>query len=479
MARKRLIRKQPLLERIRAYPFDLLLLVNEARLSIDWDDYVPHTFPIGTAVSVAFTVFCKLHYHYTMTGEKRDNQLFRTDYSTYQHVVSRAINGVSSEPISVSYGGNNSTKHFAWALHTSLVVIFLYSLLNAVNVFFFPYRDYSLLNLSASSPRPKGSNVVRRSVSNVSKSGVFGKLMSYFEEKSFYETDSESEADTTYEVKVVEKDIWVLKVWDPSHFQLYMAASCSPVVLMMVWLTSNTVSFWKMLITILLSNSAAYALVMKFLQLVSDRQIVYQETFNEYNRKYVIPKTSVLKKNAMVDATHGPMAITSKVVHDDLIGQLQNEFAFVTHDINGNRIKSVRADNLEASRPASPSRQLDHSMVDHKSRYGSRQRYYDDTESQSWITLSTPYYLRGGESFLHRNESFARHNDTFSRGDTFSRNESFLAPSSRAHSPAKTPSRFPFNANLSYSQRTQLSPSRSSRHSSPQRSPSPSKRPWL
>ncbi|KAM9920905.1 hypothetical protein OXX59_006867, partial [Metschnikowia pulcherrima] len=51
MARKRIVRKQPLFDRIRSYPLDLLLSLNEQRLSIDWDDHVPQCLPVGTFLS--------------------------------------------------------------------------------------------------------------------------------------------------------------------------------------------------------------------------------------------------------------------------------------------------------------------------------------------------------------------------------------------------------------------------------------------
>ncbi|OBA23361.1 hypothetical protein METBIDRAFT_20649, partial [Metschnikowia bicuspidata var. bicuspidata NRRL YB-4993] len=184
-------------------------------------------------------------------------------------------------------------------------------------------------------------------------------------------------------------------------------------------------------------------------------------------------------------------APASKTVHDDPVGHLQNDLAFVTHDINGIRHKSVRADNLDAviSRSVSPAKHLTQNsgILPPGSSFGSRydtslrsingrSSFYDDTENRhSMVLLSTPFRLRnqGNELFLHRSDTFSRANDTFSKGyDSISRN------SSRAHSPFKSPSRLNYNPNISYSERTQLSPDRSSRHLSPQRSPSPSKRVW-
>ncbi|GEQ67024.1 hypothetical protein JCM33374_g687 [Metschnikowia sp. JCM 33374] len=492
MPKKRLIRKQPLLERIRSYPLDLLLSINEQRLSIDWDSYVPQCLPMGSIVSLVFLILCKIRNHYISVNEKRDNSVFRSDYSTYQQVVSRAVHGAQAGPIDVPRIKNESVAHtLLWTVNVMLIFLFATSLINAVNVYFFPYKSYTLLSRSTDTPKPKGSCVTEQNVSNTTPRGFFQNLFSYFEEHSYYETDVDSDADTTYEARPLEKDVWMLSVWDPSHFSLYAAASFSPIVLLSVWLFSSSVSFWKVGVFVLLSNACAVYLTSKFLELISDKQIIYQETFSEYNKKYVIPKTSVLRKNASIDATHGPYAPASKTVHDDPIGYLQNELAFVTHDINGTRLKSVRADYLDdvPSRPVSPSKHLSQNSSflppasSHGSRYdtsmrslGERPSYYDDTtDRHSQMMSSTPFAPRnaGNESFLQRPDVHSRGNEAYSRGyDSFSRT------SSRPHSPLKSPSRLGYNPNLSYNERTQLSPSRSSRHSSPQRSPSPSKRSW-
>lgn len=486
MARKRIIRKQPLFERIRSYPLDLLLSINEQRLSIDWDDHVPQCLPVGSVLTLVFFVLCKVRTYYISVNDKRDNLLFRTDYSTYQQVVSRAVHGTHSVAIKTPKYNNDSVAHtLLWVVNMMLIVLFAISFVNAVNVYFFPYRNYTLLGRSTDTPKPKGSHVTRQNVSTATPRGILLGILSYFEEHSYYETDGESEADTTYEPRFIEKDVWMLLVWDPSHFLLFAAASFSPIVLFTIWLMSSTAALWQILMFIVLSNSFAVYLTSKFLQLISDKQIIYQETFSEYNKKYVIPKTSVLRKNASIDATHGPYAPASKTVHDDPVGHLQNDLAFVSHDIHGSRLKSVRADyvNVEPSRPPSPSKNisLNSSFLPPNTSYGSRYdtslrssinerpSFYDDTaDRHSRMMLSTPYSQRhaGNELFLNRPDTYSRSNDTYSR------------TSSRAPSPLKSPARLGYNPNFSYSERTQLSPNRSSRHLSPQRSPSPSKRVW-
>lgn len=475
---KRLVRKLPLLERIKAYPLDLILSLNELSALIEWDDYVRHTLPLGYGLCLLFTFLCKISQYYATVNQKRQNQLFSSDYDIYRQVRQRAISG-SSVPIDQpKYSSSGPAgKHWMWLVNSFLIGLATFSTINAIYLFWLSNKDYTLLHSSTSGAAPRASNVVTQNMA-ASHNSFLQKILSFFDSPQ-YEEETDSEADTTYEINVVKKDVFVLKVWDPSHFQGHLFATFSPVTLAAVWLVSYSVSFWKLALVIALANALLYAVFAKFFLLVSDRQIVYQETFNEYNRKYVIPKTSVLKKNAIVDATHGSTAIPSMVVHDDVKPHFQNDYAFVRHDINGNRIKSVRADKLgqPPSRPASPSRSIAHnssflsrgnmSLAD---LYQSTQDYNDSLQHPSGFLLSTPYLSKVGH-------------------------DSFVRPLSPRHSPAKTPTR------ISFSQRTQLSPSRysptrgryaannisghssssafSSRAGSPQRSPSPSKRPWL
>lgn len=441
---------------------------------------------------LVFLIFSKLSHHYQGVNDRRDNSVFKTDLLTYQQVMARAVNGdftsSGTNPVtgySSAFTKRANQSNFVWIANLILFAIAAVSVINVLTVIY-SVRSYSLLNLNAKQSKPKGSNVVRQDLSHGPQKGIFLSIMSYFEEHSYYETDLELDDSYVdpYPNKYIEKSIWVLKVWDPSPFQLYLACSLSPIVLFTIWLVSFSVSIWKLALFVIITNLSAFYVVHKFFQLISDKQIVYQETFNEYNRKYVIPKTCVLKKNAAIDATCGPMALPENIVHDDIVGHLQEENVFVTHDLNGQRHKTVRADLLAQSnddhlnRSPSPSRRHDPFTQNSFNRpflnEGSRLNYNDSSSHYNNIAQSTPYRRQGF------NDSYSHRNDTFSRGyDNFSKNfDSFSRQSSQIHSPMRSPARFPYNANLSFDQRTQLSPSRSSRQLSPQRSPSPSKRPW-
>lgn len=464
---KRPLRRVPLLERIKAYPLDLILGLNEAVVSIDWDDYVHSTLPLGVVLTTVFALLCKIGSHHHAVRLRRLNDLFLADASVYKQVRNRAISG-SLDPIHYPSATTDvGANRWMWLVNALVVVLAIASLLNAVTTLWLSNREYTLLNSSTNATKPKASNVSKLTISSNDK-GFFNKILSYFEGHLRYLSDDESDEDTTYEIAFDEKDVWVLKVWDPSLFQVHLTATFCPLTLFAIRL-GVLIPLWKLLLIILAYDIALYTIVGKFLLLIGDKQIIYQETFNEYNRKYVIPKTSVLKKNAIVDATYGPMAASSMVAFDDRRGHLQNENAFYTHDIHGNRIKSVRAEKQFPSRSASPARDIVADSLRHRETsfadlYASNK---GEDNHHSWITLSTPFITRTGQ-------------------------DSFIRPQSPRHSPLKTPTR------LSFSQRTQLSPSRTSptrnyytpshrgspspthysRSSSPQRSSSPSKRPW-
>ncbi len=74
-SKRKVIRRQPLLERLRSYPFDVLLQLNELRLSIDWDPLATTVaLPLGGILS--FLLIC-CHFAYQRINDKDyDNGMF-------------------------------------------------------------------------------------------------------------------------------------------------------------------------------------------------------------------------------------------------------------------------------------------------------------------------------------------------------------------------------------------------------------------
>lgn len=358
MARKRVVRKQPLYEKLKLYPFDFLLWLHEESLAVDWESYSDAAFSGGLCALLAFVALCKAAGHLAQAQERTANAVFLIDAAKYAEVRGLAIHGsgysVAPPPPQTPAAGRRTLV----ALHGALLVSFGVALFNQVRLLYFQLRTYTLLY---SSTAPRALSVVRHSISSAVPRGVLSRVFSFFEERSLYETDSESEGPET-----PHKDVWAMHVWDPLLFLLRLAAAFSPVTLALVWLVAAP---WYQLVVMAVGFAALLDHVAaRFLALVADKQIIFQETFAEYNKKYVVPKTVVLRKNASVDATRGARARAADVVHDSE-RHLQNELAFSTHDIHGNRLRSVRADtqpvlagvgsragSVANSRAASPAR---------------------------------------------------------------------------------------------------------------------------
>lgn len=361
--RKPFIRKTPLAEKIRSYPYDLLLWINEARLSIEWDQNCHLVaLPLGTALTGAYIVLTRVSNYYADVYDKRENRLFQTDYDNYELIKKRALEG-SKEALVFSRlpAGPKASNYIFWAVRASLLVLFAASVINAVNVFFFSFREYLLLNSSTAERPPKSPSVVQVSLSNANDDTLLDRAYKYFynhtkEAKDQCDSDeSFYDEELATEINLVEKSIWQLNVWNPSKFPLFIAATFSPISLLFVRILSHEVSVWKLILVVFLVNALLYFIVVeRFLILLNDKQLLYQEMFLEYNNKFVKPKTSILKKDVEIDATYGPDVPAQFLVKADTKAHLGTSKlkVFITHDINGKPFNSISLKSQ--SRSASP-----------------------------------------------------------------------------------------------------------------------------
>lgn len=95
------------------------------------------------------------------------------------------------------------------------------------------------------------------------------------------------------------RDVWELAVWDPSPFSLRMFCFFSPGHILVYWLLLPT-SFQDsrsgvtVITTILLTSLLSTQLILLqsfFEQLSKDTSVIHKEVFNEYDTKYVHPRT--------------------------------------------------------------------------------------------------------------------------------------------------------------------------------------------
>lgn len=389
--RKPFIRKQPLVDRIKAWPFDFLLWANELRLSIEWDDYCYSlALPLGSFLTGLYSVFVKIVNYYSILEERRENLVFHTDFHNYQRIKRKAIRGEPITPVTSPVTGSG---YWLSLLKLSLFVIFLTSLINFVSVFALSFKKYSLMN--ATSP-PKSPSVINLYLNNANENDhsiltIISRFFYNHTNEAIQETDYEGESfydeETLDEENLVEKNIYQLNVWNPSVFPLYLSTCFSPITLFMVSLLANEISYWRLLILItVISVSHYFVITQRFLVLLNDKQILFQEMFQEYNDKFVTPKINILKKDVVVDATYGPTVPTEYIVSQDQKAHLLTEKlkVFITHDINGKpfnnisikKINSSTSTPRQLSRATSPAREND--SLRYSSDYDTSIRIHDE-----------------------------------------------------------------------------------------------------
>lgn len=353
--KKPIIRKQAFISKVKSYPFDFFLWLNELRHSIEWDDYCDSiATPLGCILTLYFCVLNKISVTHSRSPKENSNSLFQADYYNYEKIRRRAITGDDIELRSVK-----DDSIWLTLVDTTLIILFISSLWNFICVFR-SSRDYALL-YSSMDKRPHTKSARRLSLKTNTEESVIDKIILFFynltadirdssmENESFYDNDSTNEANS------VEKEVWELCVWDPPKFSLYLFTTFCPATLIIDRLTSNSIAFWKSLLLITLFNAILYYVIAnKFLTLLQDKQILYQEMFQEYNNKFVKPKTSVLKKDVLVDATYGPRLKSSLAAKSDKNGYFQNTKlkVFITHDINGNSFNNLNVENEDVLSPA-------------------------------------------------------------------------------------------------------------------------------
>lgn len=253
------VRRRPLWKRIRAYPLDLLLSLNEQVSLIDWDSYSERVaLPMGVVLTVIF-FFVRLY---------QDNQpvVRRSQYFQYDEGVLQGSKYFRS-------GGGQ-----AWGLWFAGCAQWLIIAVNIINtlMFMMTTRRYVVFNkdVVASSHARKVSNT-----------------------RSWWPWSSVQGPEGV-------DSFWEMNIWNPSKFCTYLFISFPPFNLMLLYTSSS--SFINLFYLLITSVVLYFVIVKGYLQLIEDKQMIYRETFDEYQRKYVNPQLSVARREVAVDATQGP-----------------------------------------------------------------------------------------------------------------------------------------------------------------------------
>lgn len=291
MAPRRIVRKQSLTSRLRSYPFDLLLALNEQRELIDWDSYSETiAFPLGFILTIIY-FFIRLWQDNTVVEKKQK-------YFDYDRQLLKDS----------KYFNKTKTSFFPKLIFTVQLIIFS---INAFNTIYFlgKTKTYNVFN-KVTIPNTSSA----RKVSN-------GKTKSLLDYICFWRNVEEPEVES----------YWELNIWNPSKFSTYLFVSFPPFSIVFLYLSQS--SFTNLLFLISTSFVLYIVIIKGYLVLIEDKQILYQETFDEYQRKFVNPKLSVAKREVAVDATAGPYHNTVEYYSPG-----RTEKVFKSHDHKGREV---------------------------------------------------------------------------------------------------------------------------------------------
>ncbi|KAI5955273.1 NUR1 [Candida jiufengensis] len=326
MSSKRLVRKQSLISKVQSFPFDTYLYLNEIRLSIDWDEYaVSLGLPLGISICSLSVVIQSILTYYNSINKRSKNSLFNSNYYQYENLK----NSINSKKQIHDYEINTSTTNtIMWSLNGLQSLIAILSLVNVVLIYT-GRRNYQLLYC-------KNKPHYKSAVHPASQESIF--YMALYFIVNFFSKDEEDGEDGSENFHDNTEDIgegesWQLRVWEPSKFSLYVYIALNPVNNYIIHYYTSEISSLSMIILIMLVTALNYKLIEGFLNLLQDKKILFQETFSEFNNKFVLPKTNILKKDAVVDATMGPLY--SSVLVNDKPYTFTRSKAFTTHDSKG------------------------------------------------------------------------------------------------------------------------------------------------
>lgn len=292
----RIVRKQSLLSKIKAYPLDLLLELNEQRESIDWDSYSNSiAVPLGFILTVTY-FFLRLWDDYNIIEEKQP--YFKYDYNLLKD--SKYFNDDK----------NSKLRKFFDLLKLIIISI---NFLNT-NLFLFKTRKYTIFNKDKLTSNSVNAIKITKNVN----SSIFGKILKIFNRNSYDNNEDDIES------------YWELKIWNPSIFSTHLFVSFPPFNILFLYLSQS--SFLNLIFLFLTSIILYFVIIKGYLVLINDKQILYQETFDEYQRKFVKPKLSVPTFEVSIDATKGPNSFNNTEIYSPHL----TEKIFKYHDFKGN-----------------------------------------------------------------------------------------------------------------------------------------------
>ncbi|MCJ1335594.1 hypothetical protein MMC09_000866 [Bachmanniomyces sp. S44760] len=258
----RIIRHQTLAQRLKAYlnPLDILLWISEELESSDWEQWGKEwAIPIGVGLNIVMLI---ARANARKGGRNTDDDVF----------------GDTS----------NGSGWFSWLAAFIVHFLTLLSFLNAAYTFY-RQRHYRLFEASVDAP-PSTPSVHRV---RVDSSPLSSSPLRFFSELM---NNNAAQARAHPDAK---RDVWELSVWDPNPLSLRLFCLFSPGHTLVYWLflpyspqdprPSTTIATTIVLSALL--SAQLMLLQSSFSQQSKDISIVNKEVLNEYDTKFVHPRT--------------------------------------------------------------------------------------------------------------------------------------------------------------------------------------------
>ncbi|KAF4187441.1 hypothetical protein CNMCM7927_004146 [Aspergillus lentulus] len=262
----RLVRRQPLAERIRSYlnPLDFLLWLSEEIDANAWDQFEKDwALPLGVVLNLTFLI-------------ARANS---------RSSGSRAIDDV--------FGDDGGVPWMSWF---ASFIVHLLACFSAFNTFYTFYRKRLYRLFEASIDQPPATPSARRV--RVDSTPMTASPLRYFANVIAGSAESRAHPDA-------QRDVWELAVWDPLPICLRLFCLFSPGHVLVYWVFLPTQLYdprpsvtivTTIFITILLSVQMSF-LSSSFTQQAKDSMVVHKEVLNEYDTKFVHPRTQPVMRD--------------------------------------------------------------------------------------------------------------------------------------------------------------------------------------
>ncbi|KAL5336199.1 hypothetical protein BJX70DRAFT_289276 [Aspergillus crustosus] len=261
----RLVRRQPLAERIKAClnPLDFLLWLSEEIDTNDWDQFEKNwATTLGVTLNLVFMI---ARANSRQSGSQADDDVFGED------------------------GG------IAWLSWLASFIVHFLTCVVALNTFytFNRKRHYRMFEASIDqAPTTPSAHRVR-----VDSTPVTASPLRYLANALSGSAESRAHPDT-------ERDVWELALWDPLPICLCLFCLFSPGHVLIYWIflptqlsdprPSITVAT-TLVVTTLLSVQMSF-LSTFFKQQAKDNMVVHKEVLKEYDTKFVHPRTQPLMR---------------------------------------------------------------------------------------------------------------------------------------------------------------------------------------